>query len=632
MGKKQNQNIANETIESAYTLLENAINYYGDENYQKAAENFSTAHKIFLANKDIANVSLCLSLQALIKYLNETENYYKSLLLLEDSKFLAQSCGNEKINAVNKFAFGQIYLSENKYEEALYYLSNACNEINTFPVLNAKLYELLAITNIKLQNTKGAYECIEKALSLINDKIPEKLKLRIKELSETFININSATQLSKDNIYKQIGKKEQKTTLLPALSEIARTVNAQGNLDKLLITIAEQIKLVLNADRCSVFLYDKEKNELWSRIALGMDSEEIRFSADKGFAGYSVKTGEIIRIKDAYNDSRFNKDIDKHTGYKTYNLLCMPMRNIKYEIIGVFQVLNKKDGDFTDDDENILLAIGTNAGIAIENNLLFNIQQKMLDEQKKLFEGFIDTLAASIDARDKITLGHSSRVKMYAELISKKMDLNPDLTEIISKAAMLHDIGKIGIRDAVLQKKGSLTKEEYEHIKEHVKITYDILCKTNINASFSEITEIAASHHEKYDGTGYFRGLKGEQIPLGGRILAVSDVFDAITSVRHYRDRMPIKDALNIMLDGKNKHFDGKIIDAFLSLNCDVITDVLISEYNTKIKEKDRKILEGVNLSDFALILNKQNNNSKEKKIIDIFNSYYIRSKTTETI
>ena len=137
----------------------------------------------------------------------------------------------------------------------------------------------------------------------------------------------------------------------------------------------------------------------------------------------------------------------------------MPMRNIKYEIIGVFQVLNKQNGDFTDADEDMLLAIGTNAGIAIENNLLFNIQQKMLEEQQKLFEGFIDTLAASIDARDKITLGHSNRVKLYSELISKELGLNQDITEIISKAAMLHDIGKIGIRDAVLQKKGSLTKE-----------------------------------------------------------------------------------------------------------------------------------------------------------------------------
>ena len=631
MPKKHNGSLFSETIESADCLLSAAIESYVAENYRNAVESLSIAHKIFLAHKDIAKVSVCLSLTGLIKYINKEESYYKSLLLLEDSKFLAESTNKKSILAVNKFAFGQIYFIENKLNEALFYLTYSSDLIDDFPLLKIKVLELLALTYMRLQNTKMAYDYLEKAIQLAHSFGHKSLYSRLNEISENFINTNSGIDSSFKS--KDIKNKdaEQNTTLLLALSKIARTVNAEANLDKLLITIAEQTRLVLNADRCTVFLYDKDKNELWSKVALGMDSEEIRFSADKGFAGYVAKTGETIKIKDAYNDSRFNKEIDKHTGYKTYNLLCMPMRNIKFEIIGVFQVLNKKDGDFTDSDEDILLAIGTNAGIAIENNLLFSIQQKMLEEQQKLFAGFIDTLAASIDARDKITLGHSNRVKLYSELIAKQIGLNKDVTEIISKAAMLHDIGKIGIKDAVLQKKGTLTKEEYEHIKEHVKITYDILCKTNMNSSFSEIAEIAASHHEKYDGTGYFRGLKGEEIPFGGRILAVSDVFDAITSVRHYRDRMPMAEALDIMIDGKNKHFDGKIIDAFLNLSCDIITDVLISEYKMELKDDDRKILSAISLKQFAEILKKNSINQKEKKIIGVFNSYYIRQSSQNT-
>lgn len=625
MPKKHNE-LFKDSKEGAITLLNKAIEFYANENFKNAIENLSLAHKIFLAHKDIANVSICLSLNGLIKYIEKAETYYKSLLLLEDSKFLAESSDEKTVIAVNKFAFGQIYYMENKFSEALFYLTYAATSLKEIPTLQAKAYELLALVYIKTQNTKMAYDSLEKAYSIAQKNVPEKLFGEVKELSQNFINSNSGIDSTVQSQTKKSPEKEQNATLLLALSEIARTVNAQANLDKLLITIAEQTKMVLNADRCSVFLYDKEKNELWSKVALGIDeSEEIRFSADKGFAGYAVKTGETIRIKDAYNDSRFNKEIDKHTGYRTYNLLCMPMRNIKFEIIGAFQVLNKKDGDFTDADEDILLAIGTNAGIAIENNLLFNIQQKMLEEQKQLFEGFIDTLAASIDARDKITLGHSNRVKLYSELISKQIGLNKDITEIISKAAMLHDIGKIGIRDAVLQKKGALTKEEYEHIKEHVKITYDILCKTNLNSSFAEIAEIAASHHEKYDGSGYFRGLKGDDIPLGGRILAVSDVFDAITSVRHYRDRMPMKDALNIIIEGKNKHFDSKIVDAFLSIPCDIITEVLISEYDMHLSEKDKKVLSTLSMKQFADILKEENHSAKEKKIIEVFNSYYIR-------
>ena len=628
----KHNSLVDETIDNAEKLLNEAIILYNTEKYSASIVNLSEAHKIFLANKDIAKVSVCLSLTGLVKYLSKEENYYKSLLLIEESKFLAESINNKSILAVNKFAFAQIYFLENKYEEAKFYLNNAIDNLDEYKLLKIKAYELLALTNINLQNTKLAYENMDKAAKYASAYGFKKEFDRITDMIDSFTTSNAEIKPKHIMTEKKNNEVKQDTTLLLALSKIARTVNAEANLDKLLITIAEQTKLVLNADRCSVFLYDKDKNELWSKVALGIDSEEIRFSADKGFAGYVVKTGETLKIKDVYHDSRFNKEIDKHTGYKTYNMLCMPIRNIKYEIIGVFQVLNKKDGDFTDSDEEILLAIGTNAGIAIENNVLFNIQQKMLQEQQKLFNGFIDTLAASIDARDKITLGHSTRVKLYSELISKQLGLSSDITEIISKAAMLHDIGKIGIRDAVLQKKGSLTKEEFEHIKEHVKITYDILCKTNMNSSFSEIAEIAASHHEKYDGTGYFRGLKGEEIPLGGRILAVSDVFDAITSVRHYRDRMPMEEVFKIMIEGKNKHFDEKIIDAFLNIKCDVITEVLITENNLVLKETDKKILSTITLRQFSDILKKQELSAQEKKIVDVFNSYYIRNSSTVSV
>lgn len=624
MQSKHKDKLVDESIGKADFLLNEAIELYSFDDYKSAINKLSTAHKIFLEHKEISKVSICLSLKSLVNYLEQKEDYYKSLLLLEDSKFLAESVECKTTEAINRFAFGQIYFQENKYNEALFNLTKAINSIDEFPLLKIKIFELLSLIYLKQQDFKISNECIEKAICLSVSCGYEDITSKLKEISESYTKNYASEENTKKSDF------EQNTTLLLALSKIARTVNAEVNLDKLLFTIAEQTKFVLDADRCTVFLYDKAKNELWSKVALGIESEEIRFSADKGFAGYVIKTGETINIKDVYNDSRFNKEIDKHTGYKTHNMLCMPMRNIKYETIGVFQVLNKKGADFSKADEEILLAIGTNAAIAIENNILFSIQQKMLKEQQELFGGFIDTLAASIDARDKITLGHSNRVRLYSELICKKLGLNKEITSIIAKAAMLHDIGKIGIRDAVLQKKGSLTSDEYEHIKEHVKITYDILCKTNMNSSFSEIAEIAASHHEKYDGTGYFRGLKGEEIPLGGRILAVGDVFDAITSVRHYRDRMPMKDVLKIISEGKNKHFDGKITDTFLCLPCDSITRVLISDYVSTLSLEDEEKLSKINLGQLFEILNKENKNQNEQNIIDIFNSYYIRQKVAE--
>ena len=147
-------------------------------------------------------------------------------------------------------------------------------------------------------------------------------------------------------------------------------------------------------------------------------------------------------------------------------------------------------------------------------------------------------------------------------------------------------------RDAVLQKDGKLTDDEYKHIQEHVKITYDILNRVYISEEFKEVAEIASSHHEKYDGTGYFRKLKGEEIHFGGRVLAVSDVFDAITSKRHYRDKMPIKNALDIIKSGSWKHFDGNIVEAFFKIKLDRLVDVFLSEVDSVLyNNEDREIL-----------------------------------------
>ena len=183
-----------ETKEENKTKLLNCINEL-DENYKNAINNLSLAHKIFLAHKDISNVSTCLSLNGLMKYIEKAETYYKSLLLLEDSKFLAESTGEKTVLAVNKFAFGQIYFMENKVNEALFYLTYAANALKDIPVLQAKAYELLALIYIKMQNTKMAYESLEKAYVIAKDNVPEKLFIEIKELSQNFINSNSGIDI-----------------------------------------------------------------------------------------------------------------------------------------------------------------------------------------------------------------------------------------------------------------------------------------------------------------------------------------------------------------------------------------------------------------------------------------------------
>ena len=450
------------------------------------------------------------------------------------------------------------------------------------------------------------------------------------DLDEKIFNFEE--KIKKINQKKQISN--EKPSFIPkhhtedpliAFLKVGRTIALETNMDNLLTVVAQEIKLALDADRCTVFLLDEEKNELWSKVALGMNTKEIRFNSSLGLAGHVATTGETVNIQEAYKDKRFNKEIDNQTGYVTKSILCMPIRNMSHQIVGVFQVLNKKDGYFTEKDEDLLIAIGSSAGIALENAALFNKQKKFIEEQRLLLSSFVDTLSASIDARDKITAGHSKRVTLYTMLICDKLNLDSREKEIIRQASLLHDIGKIGIRDSVLQKEGKLTEDEYKHIQQHVRITDDILSKIYFSKDYKDVAKIASSHHEKYNGSGYFRKLKGEDIPIGGRILAVSDVFDAITSKRHYRSKMPIEKAINIIVKDSGTHFDKNIADAFLSIETDKIIDVMLTG-TLELDINDRAILNKYSLLNLYTLIALHKDRERtldEDRFISTFLKYY---------
>ncbi len=553
-------------IKKGLIILEN-------KDYEGAIAVFADAEKFYREKNEGDKISVTLSLMGMSKYLLDRNNYNEALKLLNDARYMAQYSKSDTAKLVNEYAQGTLYFGEGMNDVALIHFDNAKN-------ISMNSGDELAIMGYVLTRIKQIRNGMDFSLPITSDP-------------------------------------------LVSLVKIGRSITAVTDIDVLLKVIAEETKIAIQADRCTVFMLDKEKNELWSKVALGMDSQEIRFPADKGLAGYVVKTGEPLNIPDAYNDPRFNPDIDKETGYRTKTILCMPIKNNNQEIIGAFQVLNKLSGVFTKGDEDLLVAIGGSASIALENAQLFEQQKELYKEQKILFESFIDTLATSIDARDKITAGHSSRVKLYSMLIVDELGCDPKFKELVEKAAILHDIGKIGIRDSVLQKEGKLTDDEYKHIQEHVRITHDILEKIHTSDDFKMITEIACSHHEKYDGSGYYRHLSGEDIPYGGRILAVADVFDAITSRRHYRDKMPIQNVIDILLSGKNKHFDGNLVDAFLRISVDKIIRVFLTENHNSFKDEDCETLSHYNLLNIHDYIVDENASDEQKHIADLFNFYY---------
>ena len=552
-------------------IIKKGLSELEDKNYEGAVETFKEARKFYADNSEMLSVSL--SFLGMSRYLVDKKSYTDVLKTLNEARYMADFAKSATAKIANEYAKGTIDFGENSKDTAMMYFENAKN-------LSMTAGDELSIVGYVLTRIKQLRAGLDFSIPIKSDP-------------------------------------------LVSLVKIGRSITAVTDIDILLRVIAEETKIAIQADRCTVFMYDKDKNELWSKVALGMDSQEIRFPADKGLAGYVVKTGEPLNIPNAYNDPRFNPDIDKETGYHTKTILCMPIKNNNQEIIGAFQVLNKLGGVFTKGDEDLLVAIGGSASIALENAQLFEQQKELYKEQKVLFESFIDTLATSIDARDKITAGHSSRVKLYSMLIVDALDCDEKFKEIVEKAAILHDIGKIGIRDSVLQKEGKLTDEEYKHIQEHVKITHDILEKIHTSEDFKQITEIACSHHEKFDGSGYYRHLSGENIPYGGRILAVADVFDAITSKRHYRDKMPIQNVIDILISGKDKHFDGKLVDTFLRISADKIIKVFLTENHSSFKNEDKELLSKYNLFDIYEFIVNDNTTNEQKHIVDLFNFYY---------
>lgn len=362
--------------------------------------------------------------------------------------------------------------------------------------------------------------------------------------------------------------RDEETSAQVALARKERTLQAVMHLGRVLASIKDLRELVgssmvpemvqlLNADRGSVFLIDEERQELYSIIALGVEFKEIRMPITMGLAGWVARTGEVLNVPDAHVDPRFNPDFDHRTGYRTKSVLAIPLVDPQGKRFGVIQVINKKVGaGFTREDEELLQAVGSEAAVAILNT-------RLVEQVRGLFDSVISAMATALDARDNSTAGHTHRVTDFAIGVGKRLGMTRGQLQRVRIAGMLHDIGKIGTPDAILKKPGLLTSEERKIMNEHATNTRNIINSLKLPAELTGLADEAAGHHEWWNGTGYPLGLKGETIPVVARVMAVADVFDAITSKRHYRDAMPIGQALSIIREGTGTHFDPACVGAF---------------------------------------------------------------------
>ncbi len=264
---------------------------------------------------------------------------------------------------------------------------------------------------------------------------------------------------------------------LGGILEAAQVLVSERDLGKLLVLILRSASRVVEADRCSLFLVDRERGELWSKVAQG--TSEIRFPIGKGIAGAVAASGEVINLADAYADPRFNPGIDKQTGYRTTSLLSVPMKSLEGEVVGVLQALNRQDGQpFNDEDIELLGALGGQAAAAVNNALLHL-------EIERLFEGFVRASVVAIEARDPTTAGHSGRVARLsiglADILPRAGDtagqwkgraLSTTERQELRYAALLHDFGKVGVRENVLVKANKLEPGELEMVRARFETIY----------------------------------------------------------------------------------------------------------------------------------------------------------------
>jgi HD-GYP domain-containing protein (c-di-GMP phosphodiesterase class II)/Tfp pilus assembly protein PilZ len=383
-----------------------------------------------------------------------------------------------------------------------------------------------------------------------------------KELQSSLNN----TKDSVDNLIEQINNNYNNSLLT---NEIGQALGTHSNRSDILANVITIMEKRLDYDRCLIFIANPEGTALIPHAGYGYSPDQrslvdsLSFHLDRpGSNGAFVVSFReqkpfLVNNLDDIADKLSRQSLAFARKIGTQSFICCPIV-CEGRSIGILAVDNvKTKRPLIESDISLMMGIASVIGISLRN-------AELIDSKVRQFNSVLQVLSASIDARDSLTSGHSEKVTEYSVGICNELGLPRDECEMIRVAALLHDYGKIGVPDAILKKDGSLTSEEYDIVKTHADKSREILEQINFEGIYYEVPEIAGAHHEKVDGSGYPNGLKGQEIPQGAKIIAVADYFEAITAKRHYRDPMPLDEAMMIMREEVGKHFERRIVDAFI--------------------------------------------------------------------
>ena len=351
---------------------------------------------------------------------------------------------------------------------------------------------------------------------------------------------------------------------LGAFMGIGRVVNSSLGLKQVLEEVMDTLVRLMQAESGFLMLKDSS-GELTVQTARGMDKDgahEESFSGSRTIIRSVIETGRPVLTTNAQSDPRFERQMSV-AAFQLRSILCVPLK-LKDELIGVIYVDHRgMPGMFRESDMGLISAFADQAAVAIDNARLFESLKAANAELEIAYDATLQGWVRALDLRDKETEGHTQRVTILTVQLAKMMGVGDDDLIHIQRGALLHDIGKMAIPDAILLKPGDLTPEERDLVRRHPLFAYEML--KPIRFLHSAI-DIPYCHHEKWDGSGYPRGLKEVQIPFAARIFSIADVWDALTSDRPYRKRVKPEDVRSYLRGQSGTHFDPQVVDAFLSM------------------------------------------------------------------
>ncbi len=369
--------------------------------------------------------------------------------------------------------------------------------------------------------------------------------------------------------------------LLESIIRLSADLSAVGDRLKMLEMILSEARRISGAQAGSLYIH---RNGALEFVVAQNDAVDITNLSEhllgktvevggNSLSGFAAATGRVINIPDSHKLApgtpfRIHRDFDAATGYQAKSILAIPLKCPDGEVVGVLQLINRLNDvgtvvPFAGAEDQAIMSLASMAAVSIQNALLAD----------RLKQAHLDTvihLSVVAEFRDRNTARHIERISRISALIAQGMGLAIEQVEIIQYASPMHDIGKIGVPDSILLKPGPLTDDERKIVETHTIMGAEILSNAT-SELISMARDIALSHHERWDGTGYPHRLKGASISLPGRIVCLADVFDALVSERCHKNAYPIEKVLEIIQDEKGKHFDPNVTEVFLGVLDEVL-------------------------------------------------------------